>query len=96
MPGIHRVDLIGQEVVAEELGVTSQAISNWFARAEESPPDSHLRKLPVPTYIQYRKGKKPMKAWRQAQLKVWVKWHNLHLEQRYQNIPEKQKRGRAA
>jgi hypothetical protein len=85
MPGVHKVDLIGQEVVAEELGVTSQAISNWYAR--------ELEGLPVPTLIQYKKGKTPLKVWRRAQLSVWVKWHASHLAEQGQHIPRKQRSG---
>lgn len=83
MPGIHKVDLIGQEVVAEELGVTSQAISNWYAR--------ELEGLPTPTLIQYKIGKKPLKVWRRAQLGVWRKWHVVHLTEQAQHIPQKQR-----
>lgn len=79
MPNVHKVDLIGQEVIAEELGVTSQAISNWYAR--------ELAGLPTPTLIQYKPGKTPLKAWRRAQISVWKKWHAAHLAARGQNIP---------
>ena len=79
MPGVHRVDLIGQEVVAWELGVTSQAISNWYAR--------DLPGLPVATLVQYNPGKPARKVWRRAQLGVWRKWHAVHLEQAGVFIP---------
>lgn len=75
------VVLIGQEVVAEELGVTSQAISNWYAR--------ELEGLPVPTLIQYKPGKKPLKVWRKQDLPAWRKWHVLHLADQGQHIPAK-------
>ena len=52
MPNTHAVELIGQEVVAEHLGVTSQAISNWYARGLEG--------MPKPTLIEYKPGKPPI------------------------------------
>lgn len=84
MPGVHKVDLIGQEVVAEELGVTSQAISNWYSR--------ELEGLPVPTLIQYKPGKKPLKVWRRAQLGVWRKWHTGHIIEQGQHIPQRNRK----
>jgi hypothetical protein len=73
------VVLIGQEVVAEELGVTSQAISNWYKR--------ELEGLPAPVLIQYQPGKKPLKVWRMSQLGTWRKWHKTHLADQGQHIP---------
>jgi len=77
------VVLIGQEVVADELGVTSQAISNWYSRGLEG--------LPEPVLIQYRPGKKPAKVWKKAQLSSWRKWHVVHLASQGQHIPRKQR-----
>jgi hypothetical protein len=91
MPNTHKVELIGQEVVAYELGVTSQAISNWYARAEIAPDDSHLRKMPKAIEVEYRPGKKPSKVWRRSQLPVWVKWHAKHIQEQGQHIPAKQR-----
>ncbi len=79
MPGIHKVELVGQEVVAAELGVTSQAISNWYAR--------ELDGMPVPVLIEFQPGKTPRKAWRRAQLAVWKKWHEKHLAEQGDHIP---------
>jgi hypothetical protein len=83
MPGIHKVELVGQEVVAAELGVTSQAISNWYAR--------ELDGMPVPVLIEFQPGKTPRKAWRRAQLGVWKKWHAKHIEEQGVHIPAKQR-----
>lgn len=88
MPNTHKVDLIGQEVVAAHLGVTSQAISNWYKReAEAVENDGAPWRMPVPTLVQYRPGKKPTKVWRRAQLSVWKKWHDAHMAERGKNIP---------
>jgi hypothetical protein len=94
MPNVHKVDLVGQEVVALELGVTSQAISNWYKREATS---GESWGMPVPTLIQYRPGKTPLKCWRRAQLATWVKWHNAHLAEASLHIPAKlRKRQKAA
>jgi hypothetical protein len=86
MPGNNVIGkdvvLIGQEVVAEALGVTSQAISNWYAR--------ELEGLPEPTLIQYKPGKKPLKVWKRTQLGPWRKWHVNHVIEQAQHIPQKQ------
>lgn len=79
MPNVHKILLVGQEVVAAELGVTSQAISNWYAR--------ELDGLPVPTLIEFQTGKTPRKAWRRAQIDVWKKWHDKHLAEQGDHIP---------
>lgn len=92
MPGVHKVELVGQEVVADYLGVTTSAISNWFARAELAPEGSHLKNLPVPTLIEFKPGKKPQKAWRRAQLPVWGKWHARHLADEGRYIPQRNRK----
>jgi hypothetical protein len=88
MPGNYVIGkdvvLIGQEVVAEELGVTSQAISNWFS------PERNLQGMPEPVLVQYKPGKKPLKVWRKSQLPAWRKWHTVHLVEQGQHIPKKQ------
>jgi hypothetical protein len=76
-------ELIGQEVVAAELGVTSQAISNWYAR--------ELEGLPEPTLVQFKPGKKPGKVWRRQQLSTWKKWHSRHIAEQGLHIPMKQR-----
>lgn len=73
------VVLIGQEVVAEYLGITSQAISNW-----------HKRKLGgMPPYIpvHYTKGKAPAKVWKKSQLPAWGRWHENHKAETGQHTP---------
>lgn len=92
MPGVHKVDLIGQEVVAEELGVTSQAISNWYKREARSMANGGPSwKMPVPTLVQFKPGKTPQKVWRREQLKVWAKWHAGHLADQGRHIPARNK-----
>lgn len=76
-------ELIGQEVVAAELGVTSQAISNWYSR--------ELEGLPEPTLVQFKPGKKPGKVWRRQQLGPWRKWHAQHVAEQGIHIPRKQR-----
>lgn len=93
MPGVHKVELIGQEVVAEDLGVTSQAISNWYAReAEDAAAGKPGWGMPVPVLIEFKLGKVPRKAWRQAQRSVWKKWHAKHIAEQGVHIPKKQRR----
>ena len=70
MPGIHKVELVGQEVVADHLGVGTSAISNWYAR--------NLHGMPVAIEVQFCPGKKPVRVWRRAQLAVWEKWYERH------------------
>jgi hypothetical protein len=84
MPGVHKVELIGQEVVAEYLEVTSQAISNWHAR--------ELPGMPVATLIEFKPGKPPRKVWRRAQLPVWGKWYDRHLQEQGDHIPRVNRR----
>lgn len=84
MPGVHKVELIGQEVVAAELGVTSQAISNWYAR--------ELRGMPVAIEVEYKPGKRPMRVWRRAQLGVWRKWHAKHIAEQGSHIPKRNRK----
>ena len=66
MPGVHKVDLVSQDVVAAHLGVSTQAISNWYARGLEG--------MPVASLVQHKAGREPLKVWRRAQLEVWSKW----------------------
>jgi hypothetical protein len=87
-------ELIGQEVIAHELGVTSQAVSNWYKRAITAPEDSHLKKMPPPTFVEYTPGKTPMKVWRRAQLPAWQKWYDKHLASSGKHVPIKQRRDR--
>ena len=89
MPGVHRIDLVGQEVIACDLGVTSQCISNWYKRQDESGVDWGM---PKPTLIQFRPGKVPQKAWREAQRPLWKKWHAKHLEEQGDHIPARNRR----
>lgn len=74
MPHLHKVDLIAQEVVAAELGVTSSAVTNWY--------DRQLPGLPKPVLIEGLPGKPVRKAWRRHQLVTWRTWHLKHLAKR--------------
>lgn len=86
------VVLIGQEVVAAELHVTSQAISNWYKReALATAADGPGWGMPAPVLIQFTPGKKPQKVWKKAQLPAWVKWHAAHLAEHGQHIPARNK-----
>ena len=96
MPGNQAIGrdvvLIGQKVVADELGVTSQAISNWYSRAGKSPPGSHLRNMPAPTLVRFRPGDTPQRTWKQSQLPAWRKWHARHLLEHGSHIPARNRK----
>ena len=74
MPGNQVVGkdvvLIGQDFLAGHLGVTSQCVSNWYAR--------ELEGLPTPLWVHYKPGKNPTKIWTAAQLSTWERWHERH------------------
>lgn len=74
MPNVHKARLVSQEVVADYLGVTPQAMSNWYAR--------NLHGMPVATEVERLPGKPPQKVWREAQLPVWQKWYEAHTANR--------------
>jgi hypothetical protein len=83
------VVLIGQEVVAEYLDVTSQAISNWYNRGLEGMPPY------IP--IHYTGEKTPAKVWRKAQLPAWGRWHEKHKAETGQHTTDRnRKQARAA
>jgi hypothetical protein len=81
IPNTHRVELVSQKRVAAELGVTSQAISNWY--------DRELPGLPKAILVDHGPGSRPTRVYRNAQLAVWKKWHAKHVEARRDNIPRK-------
>ena len=93
MPNVHRQPLIGQEVVAHALDITSQAISNWYKReAEDMAVGKPSWKMPVPTLIEFTEGKPPRKAWRRAQIPVWQKWFAKHMLEQGDHVPLKQRK----
>lgn len=61
------IDLIGQDVVARFLGVTSQAISNWFRH--------ELYGLPNPLLVEHGPDAKAGKVWQRFQLAQWGIWY---------------------
>jgi hypothetical protein len=92
VPGVHKVMLIGQEVIASHLGVTSQCISNWYKReTEDIQMDRPAWGMPVHIEVEYRPGKAPGKVWRKAQLTVWAKWYARHLAEQGDHIPGSRK-----
>lgn len=96
MPGVHKVELVGQEVVAAHLGVTSQAISNWYKReAQDTALDKPAWGMPAPQLIEFSPGKKPQRCWRRAQLAVWAKWYEKRLAVNGKHVPPSRKRAAA-
>ena len=73
------VVLIGQDFLADYLGVTSQAISNWYSR--------DLSGMPAAMYVHYRPGKTPTRIWRTAQLPAWDRWMDKHKAQSGHHTP---------
>jgi hypothetical protein len=71
MPNVHKVVAVSQEVVAAELGVSTQAIANWYARG--------LQGLPAYIEVEGLPGSKSRRVWRKQQLAVWRNWHARHL-----------------
>ena len=83
MPNTHAVELVGQEVVADTLGVTTQCVSMWYKReAADVAAGKPAWGMPKPTLIEYKPGKPPAKVWRRQQLPVWEKWLARRAENR--------------
>lgn len=78
------VVLISQEVVASELGVSSSAISNWYAR--EARGDESWG-MPEPVLLQMRPGYRPHKIWRKSQLRLWHKWYQEYVRKNTKFTP---------
>ena len=79
-------DLVGQDYVAYELGVTSQAMSNWYQTGREKPG------MPEPILISLSPGKRPVKAWHRAQIADWKTWYRDHVEGTSKFVPERNKK----
>src|ERR1700685_1932418 len=80
MPGNNvigrNVVLIGQDYVADGLGVTSQAISMWYKReAEDVAGGLPAWGMPTPVPLLYAPGKKPSRVWRLGQMPAWRRFY---------------------
>ena len=62
-------ELIGQDVVAEYLGVTNQCITGWYKRGHTGMPPA----IPV-----YHASGVTARVWRRSQLLAWGRWQVKH------------------